>query len=160
MTSIIAKHIVLAQFWVQDSIFDTAIQTRFRKHVRQPELPLIKLAVQRGVAYLVTYKSEWIPAVKNDKGDIVKRAHFCTYGRRIVGSIRGNGRSGYVDLREWFFQDYTELKDYVVFSNENASYSFEKKTDSITHKEMQSVAKGYGNSNTISARDSQQISYV
>ena len=160
MTSIIAKHIVLAQFWVQDSIFDTAIQTRFRKHVRQPELPLIKLAVQRGVAYLVTYKSEWIPAVKNDKGDIVKRAHFCTYGRRIVGSIRGNGRSGYVDLREWFFQDYTELKDYVVFSNEDASYSFEKIADSITHKEMQSVAKGDGNSKTISARDSQQISYV
>lgn len=68
--------------------------------------------------------------------------------------------SGYVDLREWFFQDHTELKDYVVFRNADASYSFEKKTDSITHKEMQSVAKGYGNSNTISARDSQQSSYV
>ena len=44
------------------------------KHTMQPELPLIKLAVQRGVAYLVTYKSEWIPAVKNDKGEIDKRA--------------------------------------------------------------------------------------
>ena len=126
----------------------------------QPELPLIKLAVERGVAYLVTYKSEWIPAVKNDKGEIVKRAHCRTYDRRIVGSIRGNGRSGYVDLREWFFQDYTELKDYVVFSNEDASYSFEKIADSITLKEMQSVAKGDGNSKTISARDSQQSSYV
>ena len=57
-------------------------------------------------------------------------------------------------MREWFFQDYTELKDYVVFSNENASYSFEKKTDSITHKEMQSEAKGDINSKTTSARDS------
>lgn len=160
MTSIIAKHIVLAQFLVQDSIFDTSIQPRFRKHVRQPELPLIKLAVQRGVAYLVTYKSEWIPAVKNDKGEIVKRAHCRNYDRRIVGSIRGNGCSGYVGFREWFFQDYSELKDYVVFSNEDASYSFEKIADSITHKEMQSVAKGYGNSNTISARYSQQSSYV
>ena len=69
----------------------------------QPELPLIKLAVERGVAYLVTYKSEWIPAVKNDKGEIVKRAHCRTYDRRIVGSIRGNGRSGYVGFRECFF---------------------------------------------------------
>ena len=68
--------------------------------------------------------------------------------------------SGYVDLREWFFQDHTELKDYVVFRNADASYSFEKIADSITHKEMQSVAKGDGNSNTISARDSQQSSYV
>lgn len=100
MTSIIAKHIVLAQFGVQESIFDTSIQTRFRKHVRQPELPLIKQAVERGVAYLVTYKSEWIPAVKNDKSQIVKRAHCRTYERRIVGSIRGNGHSGYVDFRE------------------------------------------------------------
>lgn len=41
----------------------------------QPVLPPIKQAVERGVAYLVTYKSEWIPAVKNDKGEIVKRAH-------------------------------------------------------------------------------------
>lgn len=79
---------------------------------------------------------------------------------RIVGSIRGNGRSGYVDLRESFFQDYTELKDYVVFSNEDASYSFEKIADSITHKEMLPVAKGDGKSNTISIRDSQQSSYV
>ena len=63
-------------------------------------------------------------------------------------------------LESVFFQDYSELKDYVVFSNEDASYSFEKKTDSITHKEMQSVAKGDGNSKTISARDSQQSSYV
>lgn len=55
----------------------------------QPVLPLIKQAVERGVAYLVTYKSEWIPAVKNDKGEIVKRAHCRTYDRRIVGSIRG-----------------------------------------------------------------------
>ena len=47
-----------------------------------------------------------------------------------------------------------------MFSNENASYSFEKKTDSITHKEMQSVAKGDGYSKTISARDSQESSYV
>ena len=121
MTSIIAKHIVLAQ-------------PRFRKHVRQPVLPLIKQAVERGVAYLVTYKSDWTPAVKNDKGEIVKRAHCRTYDRRIVSSIRGNGRSGYVGFRELFFQDYAELKDYVVFSNEDASYSFEKKTDSITHK--------------------------
>lgn len=126
----------------------------------QPVLLLIKQAVERGGAYLVTYKSEWIPAVKSDKGEIVKRAHCRTYDGRIVGSIRGNGRSGYVDFREWFFQDHTELKDYVVFRNADASYSFEKKTDSITHKEMQSVAKGYGNSNTISARDSQQSSYV
>lgn len=114
MTSIIAKHNVLAQFWIQDSIFDTYIQPRFRKHARRPVLPPIKLAVERGVAYLVTCKSEWIPAVKNGKGDIVKRAHCRTYDRRIVDSIRGNGRSGYVDLREWFFQDYPELKDYVV----------------------------------------------
>ena len=63
-------------------------------------------------------------------------------------------------MREWFFQDHTELKDYVVFRNADASYSFEKIADSITHKEMQSVAKGDGNSNTISARDSQQSSYV
>ena len=160
MPSIIAKHNVLAQFWFQDSIFDTSIQPRFINHTMLPVSPLIKQAVERGVAYLVTYKSDWIPAVKNGKGEIVKRAHFCTYGRRIVGSIRGNGRSGYVDLREWFFQDHTELKDYVVFRNADASYSFEKKTYSITHKEMQSVAKVYGNSKTISARDSQQSSYV
>lgn len=76
------------------------------KHTMLPELPLTKLAVQRGVAYLVTYKSEWITAVKNDKGEIDKRAHCLTYDRRIVGSIRGNGRSGYVNFREWFFQDY------------------------------------------------------
>ena len=125
-----------------------------------PVSPLIKQAVERGVAYLVTYKSDWIPAVKNGKGEIVKRAHCLTYDRRIVYSIRANGRSGYVDLREWFFQDYSELKDYVVFSNEDASYSFEKIADSITLKEMQSVAKGDGNSKTISARDSQQRSYV
>ena len=63
-------------------------------------------------------------------------------------------------LESGFFQDYSELKDYVVFSNEDASYSFEKIADSITLKEMQSVAKGDGNSKTISARDSQQSSYV
>ncbi|MDY2798024.1 MAG: hypothetical protein SOV16_02455 [Anaerobiospirillum succiniciproducens] len=127
----------------------------------QPVLPLIKQAVDLGVAYLVTYKSEWIPAVKNGKGEIVKRAHCRTYDRRIVGSIRGNGRSGYVGFREWFFQDHhTELKDYVVFRNADASYSFEKKTDSITHKEMQPVAKGDVKSNTIPARESQQSSYV
>ena len=68
-----------------------------------PVSPLIKQAVERGVAYLVTYKSDWIPAVKNGKGEIVKRAHCRTYDRRIVGSIRGNGRSGYVGFREWFF---------------------------------------------------------
>ena len=39
-------------------------------------------------------------------------------------------------LESGFFQYYPELKDYVVFSNADASYSFEKKTDSITHKEM------------------------
>ena len=160
MTSIIAKHNVLAQFWVQDSIFDTSIQPRFINHTMLPVSPLIKQAVERGVAYLVTYKSDWIPAVKNGKGEIVKRAHCLTYDRRIVDSIRANGRSGYVGFRECFFQDYSELKDYVVFSNEDLSYSFEKKTYSITHKEMQSVAKGDGNSKTISARDSQQSSYV
>lgn len=53
-----------------------------------PVSPLIKQAVERGVAYLITYKSEWIPAVKNDKGEIVKRAHCRTYDRRIVDSIR------------------------------------------------------------------------
>ncbi|MCI6862702.1 MAG: hypothetical protein MR864_00555 [Anaerobiospirillum succiniciproducens] len=63
-------------------------------------------------------------------------------------------------LESGFFQDYSELKDYVVFSNEDASYSFEKIADSITLKEMQSVAKGDGNSKTISARDSQESSYV
>ena len=64
-------------------------------------------------------------------------------------------------MREWFFQDHhTELKDYVVFRNADASYSFEKKTDSITHKEMQPVAKGDVKSNTIPARESQQSSYV
>ena len=63
-------------------------------------------------------------------------------------------------LESVFFQDYSELKDYVVFSNEDLSYSFEKKTYSITHKEMQSVAKVDVNSKTISARDSQQSSYV
>ena len=103
MTSIIAKHNVLAQFWVQDSIFDTSIQPRFINHTMLPVSPLIKQAVERGVAYLVTYKSDWIPAVKNGKGEIVKRAHCRTYDRRIVGSIRGNGRSGYVDFREQFF---------------------------------------------------------
>ena len=76
----------------------------------QPVLPLIKQAVQRGVAYLVTYKSEWSPADKNDKGEIVKRAHCRTYDCRIVGSIRGNGRSGYVDLREWFFRTIQNSK--------------------------------------------------
>ena len=160
MTSIIAKHNVLAQFWVQDSIFDTSIQPRFINHTMLPVSPLIKQAVERGVAYLVTYKSDWIPAVKNGKGEIVKRAHCLTYDRRIVDSIMANGRSGYVGFREQFFQDYSELKDYVVFSNEDASYSFEKIADSITLKEMQSVAKGDGNSKTISARDSQQSSYV
>ena len=47
-----------------------------------------------------------------------------------------------------------------MLSNEDASYSFEKKTDSITHKEMQSVAKGDINSKTTSARDSLQSSYI
>lgn len=126
----------------------------------QPELPLIKQAVERGVAYLVTYKSEWIPAVKNDKGEIVKRAHCRTYDRRIVDSIRVMDVQAMLTLESSFFQDYTELKDYVVFSNEDASYSFEKIADSITLKEMQSVAKGDGNSKTISARDSQQSSFV
>ena len=160
MTSIIAKHNVLAQFWVQDSIFDTSIQPRFINHTMLPVSPLIKQAVERGVAYLVTYKSDWIPAVKNGKGEIVKRAHCRTYGRRIVDSIRGNGRSGYVDFRECFFQYYPELKDYVVFSNEDASYSCQKKTDSIIHKEMHPVAKVDVNSKTILARYSQQSSYV
>ena len=68
-----------------------------------PVSPLIKQAVERGVAYLVTYKSDWIPAVKNGKGEIVKRAHCLTYDRRIVDSIRANGRSGYVGFRECFF---------------------------------------------------------
>lgn len=110
MTSIIAKHIVVAQFWVQDSIFDTSIQPRFINHTMLPVSPLIKQAVERGVAYLVTYKSDWIPAVKNGKGEIVKRAHCRTYDRRIVGSIRGNGRSGYVGFRECFFRTIQNLK--------------------------------------------------
>lgn len=126
-----------------------------------PVSPLIKQAVERGVAYLVTYKSDWIPAVKNGKGEIVKRAHCRTNDGRIVGSISGvTAVLAMLALESGFFQDYSELKDYVVFSNEDASYSFEKIADSITHKEMQSVAKGDGNSKTISARDSQQRSYV
>ena len=63
-------------------------------------------------------------------------------------------------LESSFFQDHTELKDYVVFRNADASYSFEKIADSITLKEMQPVAKWGVNSNTISARDSQQSSFV
>ena len=55
----------------------------------QPVLPLIKQAVERGVAYLVTYKAEWSPADMNDKGEIVKRAHCRTNDGRIVGSISG-----------------------------------------------------------------------
>ena len=74
------------------------------------ELPLIKLAVQRGIAYLVIYKSEWIPAVKNDKGEIVKRAHCRTCDRRIVGSIRGNCRSGYVDFEGGAFRTMQNSK--------------------------------------------------
>ena len=69
----------------------------------QPELPLIKQAVERGVAYLVTYKSEWIPAVKNDKGEIVKRAHCRTYDRRIVDSIRVMDVQAMLTLESSFF---------------------------------------------------------
>lgn len=74
------------------------------KHTMQPELPLTKLAVQRGVAYLVTYKSEWIHAVKKDKGEIDKRAHCLTYDRRIVGSILVMAVQAMLILESGFFR--------------------------------------------------------
>lgn len=125
----------------------------------QPELPLIKLAVQWGVAYLVIYKSEWIPAVKNDKARLIKEhiAVLITEVLSVVSVVMAV--QAMLTLRVVFSGLCRTQRLRRVFKRGCLILFWEENI--LNYSQGNAVcSKVDVNSKTISARDSQQSSHV
>lgn len=108
--------------------------------MQKVQLPPLTLYKQRRYTYLGTYKSEWIEPIKNQSGKVIIRGRYRIYGRRSVATIVGGASSGYVAFRDHFYKDYPELRDYVVYRNKDATFTFTKISDLSPNKESDQEA--------------------
>lgn len=93
------------------------------------KLPPIKLHKGPSYTYVFTYQGVWVPAIKDEDGNIIKKGYSRVVNRKTIGKIDDGKHTGVIRFYDTFLDDYPELKDYSVVRNSDGSMSFNKISD-------------------------------
>ena len=96
--------------------------------MKEPPVALPPLKLHKGArqTYVFTYRGIWEPAVKDDRGNIIKKGRARSVDRKTVGKIDDGKHTGVIKFYDEFLNDYPELKNYIVVRNSDGTFTFHK----------------------------------